>query len=190
MALTCPQCATALREVKAEATIGYLVLLDQCPRCGGIWCDRWELYPVTTAAAERIDVVDQHALSQPTPPAAESLTCPRCRARLRRFQDPALPADARVERCLNCDGMWLNRGALRSFKNHNPTAPPATAAELDRLATSIRQDPTSWPAVRNIGAALDDPPPDAEEPSDVGAEIVTSAAWLIARAALRLLLHV
>jgi Zn-finger nucleic acid-binding protein len=40
MALTCPQCASPMNEVKAEAITGYLIVLDQCPHCGGIWCDR------------------------------------------------------------------------------------------------------------------------------------------------------
>src|SRR6266853_692928 len=54
-----------MREVHAEATTGYCVLLDQCPACGGIWCDRWELYPVTGAAAAKIDRVDGDTLQRP-----------------------------------------------------------------------------------------------------------------------------
>src|SRR5574337_914921 len=112
MALTCPHCASAMHEVTAEAITGYLIVLDQCPQCGGIWCDRWELYPVTAAAAERLDRVDQDALQQPIEAPNRPLECPRCRARLFRFRDATLPADARVERCPNCDGMWFNRGEV------------------------------------------------------------------------------
>ena len=42
----CPHCAVTMREVTAHARTGYGLLLDQCPRCGGIWCDRWELFPL------------------------------------------------------------------------------------------------------------------------------------------------
>ncbi len=189
MALTCPQCAAQMNEVTAQASIGYLVLLDQCPRCGGIWCDRWELYPLTAAAAERIDPVDQQALWQPVAPAAEQLACPRCQARLQRFRDPSVPTDARIERCPNCEGMWLNRGELRRFKKRGARAAAAgvvSEAQLDYLATEASRGVSGAP-VRDLANAFDaaESAPDAAE---VRQEILSGAAWLIARAALRLLL--
>src|SRR5512140_2259715 len=113
MALSCPQCASEMKEVKATATTGYLLALDQCPRCGGIWTDRWEVFPLSGAAADRLDPVDTAALHAPQPANGAlraPAECPRCRARLREFTDPTLPPDARIERCLNCEGMWFNRG--------------------------------------------------------------------------------
>jgi predicted Zn finger-like uncharacterized protein len=197
MALTCPQCASPMNEVKAEAITGYLIVLDQCPRCGGIWCDRWELYPVTAAAAERLDGVDQAALWQLTAEADAQLECPRCRARMYRFHDPAIPPDARIERCPNCDGMWLNRGELRRFKERGAQLPgSAQAAEshsvsepqLDHLTHQALGDPQSWPTVRRLD---DVEAPKAEADAvEIGSELKSSAVWLIARAALRLLLHV
>jgi Zn-finger nucleic acid-binding protein len=181
-----------MNEVTAEATTGYLVALDQCPRCGGIWCDRWELYPVTRAAAERLDPVDAEALRLPIPPAAEQLECPRCRARMRRLRDPSLPDDARVERCPNCDGMWLNRGELRRFKLRSGSpavSKPITDAELDRIAQQARRDPRAWPTVSTLGAAFDAAADDTDA-DEVRGEIVSGAAWLIARAVLRLLFHI
>jgi len=183
-----------MNEVKAEAKTGYMVMLDQCPQCGGIWCDRWELYPVTEAAAERIDAVDREALHQSVQPADEQLECPRCRARMFRFRDPTIPADARIERCPNCDGMWLNRGELRRFKEHG--APPAAATphspageqELDRL-THRTLDPKSWPTVSTLGDAFDGSQ-ETVDADDVRDELKAGALWLIARTVLRLLLHV
>jgi Zn-finger nucleic acid-binding protein len=196
MALRCPQCATQMKEVTAPASLGYSILLDQCPQCGGVWCDRWEIYPVTVAAADRIDGVDQDALRQPTPVENPQLDCPRCRARLRKFHDPSLPPEACIERCPNCDGMWLNRGELRRFKHRKGSGPlPAAApdnsitdAQLDRLAQQTSPVSAAAP-VRDIANAFDaaEPAPDRGE---VGQEIAASAAWLIARTALRLLLHV
>jgi hypothetical protein len=107
---------------------------------------------------------------------------------MRRFRDPALPQDARIERCPNCDGMWLNRGELRRFKHRNTmntATPPPTEAQLDRLA----QATSPAAAVRHLAAAFDAPPATAEDAGDVRKEILTGAAWLIARTALRLLLH-
>jgi Zn-finger nucleic acid-binding protein len=188
-----------MNEVRAQAKTGYMVLLDQCPRCGGIWCDRWELYPVTEAAAERIDVADKDALHQPTPPKDEQLECPRCRARMFRFRDPAIPADARIERCPNCDGMWLNRGELRRFKEHGtpaaaaapayPPLDPASEQELDRL-THRTLDPKAWPTVSTLGDAFDASQEEEVDTGEVRHELKSGALWLIARTVLRLLLHV
>ncbi len=187
MALTCPQCATAMNEVMASAAVGYFIVLDQCPRCGGIWCDRWELYPLTAAAAEQLDSVDQAALTRPAATRSEPLQCPRCRARLRRFRDASLPQDVQIERCSNCDGMWLKRGELRRFK-HRGTPDEATKrvteVQLDRLA----QATSPAGAVRHLASAFDATQAIADE-TDVRKEILTGAAWLIARTTLRLLLH-
>lgn len=191
MALTCPQCAAQMNEVTAQAAVGYCILLDQCSRCGGIWCDRWELYPVTAAAAERLDPVDQEALWQPVAPAGGPLECPRCRARMSRFRDPALPQEARIERCPNCDGMWLNRGELRRFKGRavGRLSNTVSDAELDRLTQSVSGKPPPSPTVSNLNAAFDATASDSDV-DDIRSEIASGVGWLIARATLRLLLHI
>ena len=181
-----------MNEVAAPASVGYSIVLDQCPRCGGIWCDRWELYPLSAAAADRLDPVDQAALQQTTALASAQLDCPRCRARLRRFRDPSLPRDARIERCPNCDGMWLNRGELRRFKHRDATKGAAenaiTDSQLDQLAQQTSPRSQAAP-IRGLADAFDaaEPAPDG---SEVRQEILSGAAWLIARTVLRLLLHV
>jgi Zn-finger nucleic acid-binding protein len=213
-----------MSEARAEATTGYLIVLDQCPRCGGIWCDRWELYPVTAEAAVRLDAVDKEALWHPTAAATVPLECPRCRACMRRFRDPVLPPDAHIERCPNCDGMWLNRGELRRFKCGDAAPIPAveavgdstvtdgtvgdtasadearghgggvtdatvTDAEVDRLARQACRDPQSWPTVSTLSDAFEAAPA-AAGAEDARQEIAVGVIWLVARAALRLLLHV
>ncbi|MBP1687976.1 MAG: hypothetical protein H6Q33_4119 [Deltaproteobacteria bacterium] len=187
-----------MREVRAEAITGYLIVLDQCPHCGGLWCDRWELYPVTAAAAKRLDGVDQPALQRSIQVPKRSLECPRCRARLSRFHDPTLPADARIERCPNCDGMWFNRGELRRFKERRmpgaggapaPAGTPVGDTQVAELANRTLGAPPALPTVR----ALDDfdmPRPIAADTRGLREELKANAGWLITRALLRLLLHV
>ena len=187
-----------MNEVRAEAITGYLIVLDQCPRCGGIWCDRWELYPITAAAAGELDGVDQILLRQPIQAADHQLECPRCRARLFRFRDPTIPADARIERCPNCDGVWFNRGELRRFKERrtpsvasaqpdaSQTVSDAQVGELAHRALGSRQ---SLPTVRSLDD-FDMPQQVDATATDVREELKASAGWLIARAILRLLLHV
>jgi Zn-finger nucleic acid-binding protein len=198
MALLCPQCAAEMKEVKATATTGYLLALDQCPRCGGIWTDRWEVYPLSTATVEGLDDVDATTLHAPRDPAVAApalLACPRCRARLDAFKDPTLPPDARIERCSNCEGMWFNRGELRRFKSRGGhRAPLINEAELghnEAESGHLEQAATGTVASPTVSRLDDAMRVSAEDsPDDVRGELTAGAVWLVVRAALRLLLHI
>lgn len=172
-----------MHEVAARARTGYLILLDQCPTCGGVWCDRWELFPLAAEEAERIDSVDAERLQAALPSASLPGRCPRCTTALQPFRDPMLPADTRIERCQVCDGMWLNRGQLAHMKRRTPRARPA--ADLAQLATRLGTAPT-WATITNLDAAtyvrdIDD--------SGAGAlrdEIVRAGPWIVLQSLLRL----
>ena len=79
----CPECQREMSEVVLPANPGQLIVLDQCQRCGGIWCDKWELFPIDSAAAEKLERVDEAKLRRPAvAEAPEELFCPRCTAKL------------------------------------------------------------------------------------------------------------
>jgi len=190
----CPNCDVPLAPVTARARTGYLLALDQCSRCGGVWCDRWELFPLAAAEAERLDPVDQPALWSPVATVKRDLKCPRCRTPLRRFRDPLLPEDAHIERCAACEGMWLNRGELRRFKSRRPSA-AQPAALLDPQIHELSQryaSAANWPTVSNLSAATSPaaPPEPEAESADIKRELMWGAAWWGLRALLRLLLHI
>jgi len=187
----CPHCRVDLFEVTAEAALGYCVVLDQCRQCGGVWCDRWELYPVTAAAAARLDPVDGDALRQPTTVLRSPLECPRCRARLQAFRDARLPADICIGRCPNCDGLWLSRGQLRQVKSIPPRRQsrpegPVDPAQVDDLAGRLAAP--QRPVVRDLSRALEDRWA-ADASDDVPRDLLTGVAWAIVRALLRLVLR-
>lgn len=188
--LPCPHCAGAMREVSARARTGYLILLDQCPQCGGVWCDRWELFPLTPEEAARIDALDDAQFHAATGTPASAGRCPRCTTTLQPFRDPMLPADARIERCRVCDGMWMNRGALSRAKLRSPPSHVASTAALASLAATIGADST-WSKVTNLDAATyavdSDPVDDA---SETRALLWSTAPWIVLRALLRVLLRV
>jgi Zn-finger nucleic acid-binding protein len=179
-----------MREVAARARTGYLIPLDQCPQCGGVWCDRWELFPLAAEEARRIDAVDQAQLHAAAADGVSAGRCPRCTTTLQPFRDPMLPADARIERCRVCDGMWMNRGALSRAKQRSPPTRGASQAALDSLASTVGADST-WSKITNLDAATyavdSDPTDDA---SETRAVLWSTAPWIVLRTLLRLLLGV
>jgi Zn-finger nucleic acid-binding protein len=188
-AAPCPHCAVPMREVAARARSGYLVLLDQCPQCGGVWCDRWELFPLAAEEAARIDPVDDTVLHAATAPPRSPGRCPRCTAALQSFRDRALPPDARIERCGVCDGMWMNRGELARMKRRTPPAPSQRDA-LARLASSYGEL-SHWSKVANLDAATYAADgDDADERPHMRAALWSTAPWIVLRALLHLLLRV
>ena len=189
---SCPNCDAPLQPVTARARTGYLLVLDQCGGCGGLWCDRWELFPIDTTEVNRLDPIDQPALWAPVATVKRDLKCPRCSTALQRFHDPVLPADARIERCPACEGMWLNRGELRRFKAGRGQLPPRPAlsdAAIQSLLGRYAKH-TNWPTVTHLDTAADGAPPvQNDSPSDITSQLMWSAVWLGARTLVRLLLH-
>jgi Zn-finger nucleic acid-binding protein len=168
-----------MRVVRVPAKTGYYLLLDQCTRCGGVWCDRWELYPLDATASE-IDDADTAALLSPLLPQVSPLHCPHCDLELTRFSDPTWPADAQVERCRRCGGMWLNRGELRRIKrkDRHAAARPAPAPALAPRA------PEYWPTVERLDDATQQPVESIGE-NELRPQLLAGAAWIAARLLLR-----
>jgi Zn-finger nucleic acid-binding protein len=114
----CPQCEIPMKPVTARANPGSLIELDQCGQCGGIWCDKWELFPIQADEAARLEPADQELLQVPLASVKKELFCPRCTARMSAIKEPSLGADVQFQRCFKCDAIWLNRGQFARYKNH------------------------------------------------------------------------
>lgn len=145
----CPHCHVPMNEVTARANPGTLIQLDQCRKCGGIWCDKWELFPVDPDEAERVDAkdaVDESLLAAPATLTRRSRYCPRCTAPLQRCNDPVLPADLLFERCLRCEGIWLNRGQMRRYKDHQRRVQlkKLGADAIIKKIPQVYDNPASW----------------------------------------------
>lgn len=142
-----------MKEVSARANPGTLIVLDQCGGCGGIWCDKWELFPIPPEEAARLDPVDEGLLRRPVQIEKSPLYCPRCTGELETFREPLLPSGLRLERCPRCEGIWLNRGEFRRFKRfQQKTREKRMGKEerVKRLAQSY-SDPKSWVTVGTGG---------------------------------------
>jgi len=148
MALTarCPACGFDMKQVSAHADPGRLIVVDQCGKCGGIWCDKWELYAVAPEEAKRIDPLDDALLRNPLPLPDKTLYCPRCADRLQIFHDPLLPVDIQFQRCRRCDGIWLNRGAFARYKDFQQQTRAVKMPDEERLRrlTQAATEPRAW----------------------------------------------
>ena len=144
--IRCPHCDSEMKQVSARANPGTLIVLDQCGQCGGIWCDKWELFPVAPDEAKWVDPVDEGLLQSPVTLESKPLYCPRCTERLQLFHDPLLPPEIQLQRCRRCDGIWLNRGQFSRYKRFQQQTRAEKMPEEERLRklTQNVQDPRSW----------------------------------------------
>jgi len=115
--MKCPNENTDMRPVQLQSYVGQSFTVDQCPTCGGVWFDRFELYKAKDGEATKVDVIDIDALRTPSEIENPVLCCPRDATALIRFNDRYFPQGIIVERCPKCDGFWLNRGKFTEYQN-------------------------------------------------------------------------
>ncbi len=182
----CPNCGEALKEVYAEANYGRVLLVDQCPGCGGIWFDRWELYLLKEEEALRLDRVDPEALCARRGGRSGTFKCPVCEVELVRFTDPVLPPDAGIRRCPLCSGLWLNRGELARYAEHRRSTrgPGALGAKGPGLDTLKRLQKELDLSGLNIPAA-EDPELTAPGPGELAKDLAPLVLHILLRLLLR-----
>lgn len=176
-----------MREVAARARSGYLIALDQCADCGGIWFDRWELFPLHHAEVSRLDPVDGERLCSAVDDRRPG-NCPRCGVLLREFRDVNLPADAEVARCFVCEGMWLQRGQLRRIKRRAADGEADATRAADALATAYAAE-VDWSQVRDLTAAAYETEASPPRVSDLGSALRSTVPWVVLQILFRLLLR-
>lgn len=108
----CPNCDAFLKKIIAKSHYSWTVELDQCPECGGIWCDDLEMWSVSEDTVKEIDLKKIGTLHQ----IRKELFCPICNVKLNEFKDPCFPNQLKLSFCPKCSGFWLNRGELTEFK--------------------------------------------------------------------------
>jgi Zn-finger nucleic acid-binding protein len=177
-----------MREVSARARTGYLIALDQCGACGGVWCDRWELFPLSASEAARLDPVDTRRLHSDGVEAMGPGRCPRCEIPLHPFTDPSLPHDSRIERCRVCEGMWLNRGELKRVKQRAGAVATLPNPDVEQLVRSYGRE-ARWSKVEDISAAMAAGEESEDDDDPLSSLPWTAVAWVVLRALLYLLLR-
>jgi Zn-finger nucleic acid-binding protein len=142
-----------MRQVSARANPGTLIVLDQCGKCGGIWCDKWELFPIDPDEAPRLDPLDEKRLQAPVALKKQTLYCPRCRDRLQLFREPLLPPGVQLQRCRRCEGIWLKKGQLSRYKRFQGKRKEKNLGPKKRLQQLAQayDNPRSWVTIGTRG---------------------------------------
>lgn len=105
----CPECQQPFSPVKVGN-----VILDECPRCGGLWVDSGSFHRICQETEQQTMVLEATS-SEPRPPARSESPrywpCPECR-RLMNRQNFARVSGIIVDVCKG-HGVWFNAGELR-----------------------------------------------------------------------------
>lgn len=88
---------------------GQDLIVDKCPRCGGIWFDKEELIDLIKLGQFYIQSLDS-ASESTIKPNPERL-CPHCKVELNPAKNQKIP-DLRLDKCPRCQGLWLEKGEL------------------------------------------------------------------------------
>ncbi|HEY4716034.1 MAG TPA: zf-TFIIB domain-containing protein [bacterium] len=135
----CPNCSIPMQGVSTSTALEKQLRLDQCGRCGGIWFDKWELFAVDPEKIDGIDDFDLNKLNAPLEINSVQ-KCPRCSRQLNQFRDPVLPSEVLIFRCNLCNGIFLNCGELKKYKNFRKkktAETPLTDKHINSLILSI-----------------------------------------------------
>jgi Zn-finger nucleic acid-binding protein len=188
--LQCPQCNREMAEVVAKAAPGSLLQLDQCAKCGGIWCDKWELFPVDGDEAGRLDPLDENLLRDNRQLQKKTLYCPRCADELEIFADPILPKEIQLQRCRHCDGLWLNRGQFRRYKEYQKSTrlKRMSGEKVVAKLPQVYADPKSWVMTGTKGIFAY--PRGAEEDDQLLDQSVKGTAKLVLQSLARMILGI
>jgi Zn-finger nucleic acid-binding protein len=197
--ILCPGDGQAMRSVTIESHYTRPIVLEQCVECGGIWFDESELFRAKQGEAVKLECLDGRSLRSTTYIEKPVLHCPRDGSGLYRFEDRYFPDGIILERCRECNGIWLNRGdfgrfqAARSKLQHRqnqPVTSEATEVAIKQILDSYDKG-SNTDILQRIGAFLSTPldrntlrPSTAEDNSGpVGneAEMAISVLMLIFR---------
>ena len=133
--MKCPGCAdTELLERMTKSG----VLVDQCPKCQGIWLDRGEIY-LFSKNPRKLESLLSSGLADPR---STERHCPHCEAAMQVGH--LMKRGLEVNQCSECEGLWFDKGELQQ------------AIQLDRRVfqvdvAELRREPGRRPRRRSRG---------------------------------------
>jgi uncharacterized protein len=134
--MKCPACGHDLKEKKVSPQL----TVDVCEGgCGGIWFDNYELAKLDEKREALGDAL-LHIPRNASPPAgAQRRSCPRCSG-IKMMRHPyALGVKIEIDRCGNCNGIWLDAGELAAIRNQCKSESEREQAAVDLAAKVIKK---------------------------------------------------
>jgi hypothetical protein len=113
-AVKCPDCSSTLRETDFHG-----VRIDECPQCRGRWFDRDELRVARDRTDDDLrwldfDLFGEAARPFETTPSGRK--CPKCMIAMASLT--YAPSQVVVDRCDQCQGVWLNHDEFERIVEH------------------------------------------------------------------------
>lgn len=127
--MDCPKCLGKLqkKEINVKevhefkelkgAGVSYILEVDQCFVCGGVWFDKGELDKYTT---EKLTIIDSATLGKQMDRKLDEKEgkCPRCKIMLKKGpykKEPGITLDV----CEKCGGVWLDSTEIDRVERAN-----------------------------------------------------------------------
>jgi len=134
--MKCSLCTTDLEQIDIGKNAE--LMADRCPSCGGMWLDKGGV----SRLDESVWVNRQEDVKLPPPGGTHGiLMCPKCATSL----EPLCLIDVAklvVDRCTECEGLWLDIGEISvladaiKIKRPDLLKGPESAPETERVAGS------------------------------------------------------
>jgi Zn-finger nucleic acid-binding protein len=104
--IKCPKCNIKMQQILISKQ-DYTVTVDRCNRCDGYWFDRSELEKVLDEESKAWTLQFEKSFEDDA-----DFRCPRCEG----LVETRNLYDIKVDLCLNCGGIWLDRGELEAVQ--------------------------------------------------------------------------
>ncbi len=124
--MKCPDCSSALQETDFHG-----VRIDECSKCRGRWFDRDQLRVAKDRTDDNLRWLDFDLFGEEAKPfevKPSGRNCPKCMVVMTSLE--YAPSQVIVDRCDQCQGVWLNHDEFERIVNHlEEVASRKTASE-------------------------------------------------------------
>ncbi len=148
--LPCPECEISCVPLNCGP-----VVVDRCPKCGGIWFDDREIgaFREKLRELDLTQLVPRHAAMGEVP---SLLGCPRCQGLVMEPFVYGVNTNVKPLRCGRCRGIWLTGVELQNFLLMARLS-QEIAPDVAGLALALRQqnrEADRWKQLGNLGDDL------------------------------------
>ncbi|MEE8452517.1 MAG: zf-TFIIB domain-containing protein [Thermoguttaceae bacterium] len=125
--MNCPSCAAQLVRTTYEG-----LPVFRCDECSGYLLGRKRVDGIKRSRGKSVEQLKEETLGESQEDTKTLVRCPRCRMKMKKDLLPE-PVSLHVDRCGQCDLIWLDGGELARVQlGHEMTPQGRDAAEMQR----------------------------------------------------------